>query len=750
MVSLIPAVLYGGTSITGRIHDLEGRPLKDVTITAEGNLKTFSDEEGEFVIQPAAPTGKVRILFESPGYYSETLLYETKDPAATLDVVLTPLNVVKAEIKVLASRLDIPLVATPAATTIVGADALDTMTRSIAIDEVLKSVPGVKVDNQANGERVHLSIRGQGILSEHGIRGIQVLYDGIPLNDPSGFCPDVYDVDWTGVQEVNVVRGPVAFLYGGGSAGGIIDVSTRVTDYGSLHGGVWTEGGSNAFYKTRGEIAGTSAGVSYLTSVSRTAGDGYREHQAFWGNNVYGRFGVNATSRLRLNPFVIGTGFYNENSEGLNLNWPSQNWWKMANPDALTYNEYQKTLRVTGGFTGQWVATDNQHVSFTFYIRRTAYKEPVPSSVEHRTMNAPGGSVQYAGDRGTGRTRYHFSAGLDLDGQFVHDLRHPNMGNAVETPEFLADQWITQSRVGGYATGWLTLGPQWTLLGSVRFDRIGNKLEDSLKRSGLDLSGSENFTKATGRLGVAWNPTKNTGLFVSWGQGFLPPATEELYANPAALGGFNRSLVPATSTGAEVGTRGNCRNRFFWEVDLFRLDTRHDFERYRIPNRPLETFYGNAGETRRYGFETQVKWLPVRRLTVVGAYTYSNFIYTRYTSLTYPGNLVGNGLPNSPRQQVFVDASCELWRSLTLGVSTMAYSRAFIDPTNKTWINAYGLMDARLSKSWRQRGVYETFFLAARNLTGKNYIAFTEPDPDGNSYQPGPNREVFAGIQIRF
>ncbi len=56
-------------------------------------------------------------------------------------------------------------------------------------------MPGVKVDNQADGERVHLSIRGQGILTETGIRRIKVVLDGLPLNDPTGFAPDLFDVD---------------------------------------------------------------------------------------------------------------------------------------------------------------------------------------------------------------------------------------------------------------------------------------------------------------------------------------------------------------------------------------------------------------------------------------------------------------------------------------------------------------------------------------------------------------------------
>jgi iron complex outermembrane receptor protein len=625
------------------------------------------------------------------------------------------------------------------------------MPRSISIDEPLKAVPGVKVDNQANGERVHLSIRGQGILSEHGIRGIQLLYDGIPLNDPSGFCPDAYDVDWAGVDQVNVIRGPVAFLYGGASGGGVIDIRSRAAQAGPLHGELLVEGGSNGFYKTRGEISGRASGIWYLISGSRTAGDGYRIHQAFWGDNIYGRLGLQRRS-LRLNPFVMGTGFFNENSEGLNLAWgyPSASWWTMPNPDAVTYNEYQKTWRATGGFTGSWEAADNQRVSFTFYTRHTAYKEPVPSSVEHRDMLAPGGSVQYEVDSGQGRVKNHFSTGLDLDGQWVDDLRYPNLGNAVEGTALLANQSITQNRVGFYGTDRLSLGPRWTVLASIRFDKIGNSLADSLKAGGLDLSGSQNFNKATGRVGVSWSAGKDVGLFASWGQGFMPPATEELYANPAALGGFNMSLVPATSMGEEVGARGNYRNRFTWETELFRLDTKNDFERYRIDSRPLETFYGNAGETRRYGFESEMKWLPVRRVTITGAYTYSHFDYTKYSSLTYPGNLTGNNLPNAPRQQVFVDVSLEFARTWFVGASTEAYSRAYIDPSNKTWIDAYGLLNARLSKTWQRRGYYGTFFVTAKNLTGKRYIAFTEPDPDGNSYQPGPNREVFAGMSIRF
>jgi len=40
--------------------------------------------------------------------------------------------------------------------------------------------------------------------------------------------------------------------------------------------------------------------------------------------------------------------------------------------------------------------------------------------------------------------------------------------------------------------------------------------------------------------------------------------------------------------------------------------------------------------------------------------------------------------------------------------------------------------------------------LSGLDLTDEQYIAFTEPDPDGNSYQPGPGRQGFLGVILSF
>ena len=131
------------------------------------------------------------------------------------------------EVVVTAPRLNLPLKQITFATTVVDQDFLNTMPRFVSIDEALKIVPGVKIDNQANGNRLHLSIRGIGILTERGIRGIKILMDELPINDPTGFAPDFFDIDMTNISRIEVLRGPAASLYGGSATGGIVNVISK-------------------------------------------------------------------------------------------------------------------------------------------------------------------------------------------------------------------------------------------------------------------------------------------------------------------------------------------------------------------------------------------------------------------------------------------------------------------------------------------------------------------------------------------
>jgi iron complex outermembrane receptor protein len=667
-------------------------------------------------------------------------------------------TVEKYEIVVTAPRVEIPLKQNPAATTVIESPILKTMPRTIAIDEVMKLVPGVKVDNQADGERVHISIRGEGILTERCTRGLRAMVDGIPLDDPSGYISDFYDVDWATVRRVEVLRGPATAFYGSSSSGGIINILTRDGRPEPFSGAASLVRGSYGLKKGQAEMGGTTGSMNYHLSGSILSGDGYREHSAYNADNVRGKFVFNLSQSVKIAAIVGWTNFFNQNPEGLNLAWFTDDpkvLRRKANPDSYAFNEYQKTQRATSGLTASIGLGASLDMNISAYYRHTGYKEAVPSSVIHRDLDTPGFAFQINHNYGQGQIKNHLSLGVDYAWQGIDEFKHPNLGDAVEGTELLADQNMYQSGVGIFLIDRVELSPEWGVSGIVRFDRVSNRLEDHLQAGAIDLSGKVAYRRVTGRVGVTWNPVHDFGLYASWGTGFLPPGTEELVNNPYAYGGYNTQLVAATSSGEEIGVRGAVSRTLSYDVALFHLDTRNDFGRYRIPTRPLETFYGNVGSTRRYGVETSLNWYPVESFTLRVAYTYLHFKYRTVDTLTGE-TLSGTWVPNIPRHQLYADGEYKVSRTFRVGAAVEHVSSWYIDSTNRILENGYGrtdpytLVHVRASYRFEFGGTPLELMLSGRNIFNVLYYGFTEPDPDGNSYQPAPTAEWSIGVRLGF
>lgn len=664
-----------------------------------------------------------------------------------------------SEVIITAPRMSMSLQEAPFSASVVPPEEFKRLPRALAIDEPLKLVPGIKIDNQANGSRIHMSIRGQGILSERGIRGIRILLDEIPINDPTGFAPDVFDIDYNAVDRMEVLRGPAASLYGGSAAGGVVNVVTRNGGTQPISAEASLALGSNNFWKGFGQFGGTVANTNYRVSFSRTGGDGFRDHTHFWGNNVYGKVTYAPTDYLQVTPLLSWTDFYHENPEGVTLEQMRENI-RVANSDAIPYNEFLETNRTTAGLTGFLRIDPMDYVEFSAYGKKTYFTEANNHTFNHRTITTPGMSALYTHRFGHDNAllRSKVSVGVDAQWQSIAEHRNDNL-LSVEGDTILSNEDIAQSSVGVFVIDKVDVGDEWSFMGCLRYDAIGNELTDRLKTP-YDLSGRADFSKTTARVGAEYSPGRNVSFFVNWGQGFLPPATEELAQNPDHFGGFNTHLTFATSQGLEVGTRGLFFHSFDYEVTVFTMTTENDFDRYRIsdPLRNQETFYRNIGSSSRQGLEVYAGYSPVEALHVQLAYTFANYKYTNTSPIrvmmddTTTAKYIrdGNYLPNSPQHQFTVDAEYALTEKLTLGVAIEGLSKWYIDGANieSEAANPYTLMHVRIRYGISFGNFQSDILVYVRNLADKQYIAFTEPDPGGNAYQAGPRRELFAGLRI--
>jgi iron complex outermembrane receptor protein len=692
---------------------------------------------------------------------------ETEQDTIKLDAVVVSAN-----------RMPIVLKKTPGAISLVTPKTLTLMPKTIGAEEALRLVPGIRIDNQHNGERVHISIRGQGILTERGLRGIGVVLDGIPINDPSGFAPDLYDVDWETVEKIEVLRGPSAGLYGSSGAAGLLNITTKNGGNKTLGGAFSQSFGSNGFYKTLVQLNGTQNTTDYRVSYSREAGDGYRDHQAFWANKLYEKLCFQLNDKIKISQILSHTDYFHQNPEGLNLaqlDNPTQ-----ANPDACPFNEYQKTNRTTFGLTGVYDINKKQNIQTYAFYRTWKYKETSNKAAEYRNYTDPGAGLQYNLNLQTGNLKHHFSLGADFKWQNINMYKLKSAANSnrvesidetnIETDTLLANQIINQQSAGVFAIYKLEFG-KLNLIGNLRYDDIQNELTD--KMMWIDTAKTNmDFSQTSFRLGASYNFYDAFTLFANYSQGFMPPSTEELAANPVGYSGFNTHLVPATSDCYEVGTRGYIGDKIYYDITAFAMNTENDVFRFKQSGRGYqEVFYGNAGNSERYGIETYFAIDILKSLNLQVAYTYSDFKYTSaeidpvYTDTNYvltTPPVDGQYLPNSPKHQLYAELRYKINKNFKFSLGTEYQSewaiytdaKAYngeLDPTiYQNWQDGFNLYNARIIYNWKYKTLSGEISLSARNFTGESYMAFTEPDPDGNSYQPGPKQEFFAGIKIKF
>lgn len=682
------------------------------------------------------------------------------------------------EVVITSGRQPATLVNSVSAVSVVTPDLLNTIPKGIAAEEALKAVPGVRIDNQHNGERVHISIRGNGILTERGLRGIGVLIDGIPVSDPSGFTPDLYDVDWQSVSKIEVLRGPAATLYGGSSASGLLNIFTNDGGSKPIGGTLSQSVGSNGFLKSFLQLDGGKDAINYRISYTHTDGKGYRDHQAFYGRKLYEKLTFKPSDKLSLTQILTHTVYFHQNPEGLNMGQFGN--LNQANPDACPFNEYQKTRRTTAGLNGKYSFNDHHSLDFTAYMRNWDYKETSNRCAEYRDITNPGASLQYNFNFNTGPVKHSLSAGSDLKWQQINMYKLQSASNPqrvesldetnIENDSLLANQIIAQQSMGFFALYKLDMG-KLSFTGNVRQDIMQNTLSNKML-GGDTAETSKDFSNLSIRAGISYQLLDALTFFGNWSQGFLPPSTEELANNPVGYSGFNTHLVAATSDCYELGARGFAGKALYYEVTGFMMNTENDFFRFKQSGRGnQEVFYGNAGNSKRKGVETYFKVNLFEKLSMSLSYTFADFKYTSasvdpiYLDTAYVLTLppaTGQWLPNCPKHQLYAEIEYALTKNIKIMLGTEYQSQwaiytdaqayaGLMDPTIfQNWQDGFNLLHGRISYNWELWKLKGECSVFARNFTGTKYMAFTEPDPDGNSYQPGPGREIFGAVTIKF
>lgn len=643
-----------------------------------------------------------------------------------------------------------PIEVTAIRSTISSADAplsLSTLNRSLetinseaalSLESIGDKLPGLWVNDRQNyalGER--LTIRGVGWRAAFGVRGIQVVMNGIPLTVADGQTM-INIVDPAFIRRAELVRGPAA-TYWGNSSGGVLYLSTTPNYEEDPSFRLRTMAGSFGLRKVDAEFAISDSAHQMNGYTSYLTTNGYRDYSAarVLRLGVNGKINLTPKSQLRYHAASIYMP-------------------KAQHPSGLTQNQAQNnpTNAVSSFVDAEAGKTITQgQAGLSYLLQTSAGMLNVTGYGIYRDLNNPLPFGIITVDRWAGGLRStldkdwdHFHLQVGLESKLQHDDRteFENLGEA-QRGDITVDQIEQVWNQAIFSTATYSLN-KFNFMGGIRYDRLWFSTDAPT----ADLSGSRTFQSISPSFGINYQPSNQT-VFLNFSTSFEAPTTTELVNRPRGGNGFNPNLRPERTLGLETGIRGsNNTETILYDLTVYRLWIQDLLFPYQLEsNGP--TYYRNQGETRHTGIEGQLSWIINSDWKISAT---ANLIKAEFHQAQTLDNqsLSGKNVPGIPTHRMQGKLNWSPGNFL-ISLSYKHISRYPVNNLNTAHNEKYGIFDAQLSykKTFTESGIKVYPFINVKNLHNSRYNGSVAVNAfGGRYYEPAPSRSLRMGFSVNF
>jgi outer membrane receptor for ferrienterochelin and colicins len=445
--------------------------------------------------------------------------------------------------------------------------------------DVLAEQAGAGVVVHTGGGRGHVSINGVGN------KGVLVLIDGRRYLGRDGIGNfNLEDLDLTGAERVEIVKGAGSALYGTDALAGVINIITKKAKQGVQNRFEATAGShsdlriSDSFSRRAGKL-----GLELIASV-RTF-DGYdldAEDPQTQGEPSSERFDLQANGDYQLSDSVVGHLFANYSRREVDNNF-------FAGATQLAddiYDQQMELVRYT--LSPELDITLSPSTALNVTLTQGKYDRDETDVYPDRVEVVP--SWQEWNTEGKASLRQSWNAldqeqlfqmGLEFRRQKMDrsSLRRPGT-DSTEVDRDLKVAWFQQE---------LNLGPKFTFTGGLRYD-----------------DDSEYGSETSPKLSAVFAPSEKSRLRASYGHGFRAPRFGELFINLGFFFVGNPDLKPETSDSLTAGFT-YVDDRVKASIDYFdtELDNAIVFDFSGFPFSPI-TYRNIPGISTRQGFNLEL------------------------------------------------------------------------------------------------------------------------------------------------
>lgn len=695
--------------IQGRVLSARNRsPLSGARVVLEGTTSEASTlPDGRFVL-PAVPAGRYRIRVVAIGYDPLARAITVAGGTVTvLDILLAARPVELAEIVVVgqegyraseavsALKLELPLINTPAAISVVPQEVLQDQSAT-RLGDALKNVSGITRAGQSFGVWERFFMRG------------------FPVGEANNFLKDGrrylhYDQPPLEIVErVEVLKGPASVLYGALEPGGVINMVTKqpgqphrsvtfaTNSYGSVHPSADVSGpiGSGLGYRVNAAYEDRES-FRDLVSHRRVAGGGVLrwnfgpasflslrgDFSDQEGPQDYGLVAIgDRAASLPVGRYLgmpwslIDVRIGNiglEATHQLGPSWKVRAWFNFQTIDRFRNDALPSALdTVTGDLTLRTLLQDIDLDNSTF-------------------------DVNLLGDGKALGLKHKFLFGIDYINRRTASLiaRTENVGTNIFNPTYTAPSPAyppiapafrsRETSTGLYVQDVVAVLGALDALLSVRYDETFSELQ-SAGVSDEDAS-RDVLRAATPRFGLVYRPAQALSLYGSFSESFETQGFAEQGTNAGAR------LPPREGVQYEVGAKSSLfSDRLSATLAFFRT-TQRNVAKYDVTlDQTVLT-----GEQLHRGVELDVAGAITEAWSVIGSFSHLDAEFTDDPVLQ--GNV--------PRQAPAYTAS--LWNAyellggalsgLQFGAGLFHQARRFGDDGNTFSLDPYTRLDAMIS-----------------------------------------------------
>lgn len=648
----------------------------------------------------------------------------------------------------------------PAAIQAVGQDVIEAAGPRVNLSESLNRVPGITVLNRQNyAQDLQLSIRGSGSRSPFGIRGARLIVDGIPATMPDG-QGQASTISLSSAQRIEVLRGPLAQLYGNSSAG-VVQVFTAD---GPEHPEVRTslDAGSAGMSRYGLQAAGQRGSLNYVVDYSDFRTDGWRENSAARRRHLNAKLRTDASERTRV---TVVANVFDQPVSGDPLGLTRAQMEDDPRQADVRSTEFQAgkdvSQRQLGLVVDHRLDGDGELMARIYAGQRDLDNRLSIPLAAQQAPTAAGGIVQLdrgysgAGLRysrrtvlGAGQLRY--SVGMDLER--MSERRRGFVNNLGVRGALKRDEDDTVRSTGVYAQADWAIDERWSAVAGLRANRVAFRVNDFFVRPGNpDDSGRASFSATNPVLGLTRHLGPDSNLYLNVGRGFETPTFAELGYRDGGSGP-NLDLRAARSTLTELGfkTRLSAQQRL--DVALFHIATSDEI--VVASSSGGRSIYANAGETRRSGIELahSAQWTPEWRSHLAFSTLHARFA-DAFASTSGAMVARGNRIPGTLDRSLFAELAWQprAWPGFTAALEAVHLGRMAVDDLNTDRTDAATVFHLRLG--WEQRaGAWRLRqYLRVDNLGDKAYVGSVIAN-EGNRrfFEPAPGRQWGLGVSASY